>query len=417
MGTLFNTLSSLVAANIYPDIVPIVHALLPKFPLLSMFELGAPRRGNEGQVFSWTEDNPELLTGTLNANFVNAAGGITVTAGTFTNFAVGDVVSMRGHIDANGRQPKYLVTSVGASPVLAVSLVAGTGTDTLFTNPTPAALVDIDRAFLDGALAGTGFARQPDKVSNALQLFQRDWQVNNKAKGQISLNGIMGYEDSSAIDRAMVGAIVELLGFIETAMLKGFFQAETSVLPSRMGGLDHFINTTATTNAVDAGLTTLDETEINDLVEKLLTLNAAASGNWLLLMSYKNSRRPGALRYAKTTFTEVRDEVGAGTVTRFNSELAGVSMEIMGHPRMPHDRIFLLDRDKIRLIPTANVRDGVGPIPGVEQVMQGQAAGWSWMVPASTPGAEHKKFVMRAEVSMEIDNATTHHGVVRRIAP
>lgn len=381
------TIADATSTQINPDLSQEFRAALIQRPILRYLSVGQPVHG---PTFQWPEETREAPSTTLASNYT-AAGTMAVADG--SKLAEGDLIHVEGHNDTNHVRIVYRVTGISTNDL---TLTAVNGADTSLTKATPGQRVIIIRPAKDNAESATGGTVEPSLKTSYLQLHQVDLELGEKAIRAARGGQFQGIDD--LVLRGLEQKFDELTWSLYHSVMYGVGAAETSTVAASTKSFTQMINTTSAANRVDAEAAALDESMINDLVEKLVLRGMPDGERRVLVMHPVNARALSALRHEKVSYTTDANRFGGG-VSVYISEIPGAGeMEIVADPNMERDMVLLISPRWAELVPA---------------IGQPLAS----LVDSRLPGQYGRKLTLRAELGLKVMYATSFHGCIVDIDP
>lgn len=362
---------------------------------------------NEGGVytddtekFQWPDETRTEVTGTLDADYTAADTSLTLvsTAG----FKAGDTIHIDGHTDSVGLDQSFRVTAVTNATTLAVTRVAY-GTDTTLTNPTGGATIYRQGTVGDNrkpsSTEAMGTATEPTLRSNYVQLFEDSYEIGEKLLDTSRGGSLQGMEQMDIINKMRQEAMYRIMTQQYRAVVDGHGSPEVSGTGARMGGLMSFINTAATDNKVDAGANALAESDVNDLVEKLVNRGLPTGTPMAMIMNTANARIMSALRDNAVRVTNEAPGMRIGSsVDVYDSELSGWGgIRVIIDQKMKANKVLLVAMPYVALHTKA----------GQAMIREDDA---------TVPGQLGIRRLLRSYLSLKVVGATNYHGVIWNIA-
>lgn len=257
-----------------------------------------------------------------------------------------------------------------------VTLVVG---DIAILNSTPRDEdSDVGDAILQQGTVGFNYTEIFDEVAN----------LSRTAQATLS------YDQSTAMAMQIRAAMIRLARKIENASIHGVAVQRSSSENGSMAGVISQISASGgNINAVGGALT---ESAINDVIEDIIA-DGGLMADPVLLCAPRQARKISALNTAgtnPTVFKENTDRSVGNFTTTFVGDLTlnglGVSAPIFTAQNMAQDKLAILDMSKINL-----------------RVMSGLTA-----TDATANGTDGRKERLLTELTLEVQNATTAHGIL-----
>jgi len=370
--------------------------LLVDKPLMSMFRIGAAQAGGEGDMrIRWKERVRTPTQTTLTLDYVVAA--LSFKVADSSSFATGDQVQIKNHEDASFDPVTYRITDVPDATTLTVVVATNSvGVDASHTIAQGDRVARI-RAFADNTTVGTGEIEEPTIADSFLQLFQRTFQLGDKAAGVHQGGNVPAVPD--AFREGLTQIAEDHAWDIWDALIRGTGQAESGSAPAFTRGLKEFIDTSATLNEVNGGGLALTETMINDLIESIRK-NGGTEGPKILFGNIANIRIISTLRHDKVQFvTESRDDPFGGRVTTYIPDVPDAGdLRLVSHSRFDDKRVLIMDPELIEIIPALRTNPETGGMV------------FSQFQTNRIDGQYGIRATLRTELALMIRNATRAHG-------
>lgn len=202
------------------------------------------------------------------------------------------------------------------------------------------------------------------------------------------------YDNATAMATQVRAAMIRLARKLENSLIHGVKVQRTSVVAGTLGGLLQQIS--AAGGNIDATGGNLSEALINNVIESISTKGGMLMDP-ILLCSPNQARRISALNTAgtnPTVFKDNTDRTLGNYTTAFIGDLpindTGTLAKVFVAQNMIKDQVAVVDMAK------TNIR-----------VMRGMQA-----VDATTPGTDGQKQRLITELTLEVQNATSAHGII-----
>lgn len=260
-----------------------------------------------------------------------------------TKFEVGDLLTFQ---DANYEIVK--VTAINASThTLTVTRGFGGTTDSDHADNT--VIVRISNPQVEASDPTYGSVALADVLYNYTQIFRKDVKISNTA---ISV-GL--YETNDLVNKAVQQKLTDFYYDLNNSAIFGArYQGSSASDIRTAGGLLWWLTQSDAINS-DASGATVTYTMINDLIESIV--KAGGKPN-TLAMGTVQARKVSALltSYPATFRTISADSRNAGGyVQTFTSDLPmGIITDVLVDMNIPDDKIFVLDKSKLYLVPLKN---------------------------------------------------------------
>ena len=379
--------------NLIRDVSPDFDTLIANSPsflkLLGSFGAsmnpisGAPVVTNP--KYEWVND-PMTQYSSAVASFSTNGDGVTFDVASTTGFEVGSVVRFEKatgasvtemclitNIDANGTT---LTVTRDYGSTTGVTLVVG---DVMILNSTPKN---------EGSSATDAQKHQGVIDFNYTEIFREFAELTESAKASSS------YDNATAMAIQLRAAMVRIARKFENAFIHGVKVQRTSSAAGSLGGVLQYISGAG--GNIDATGGNLSQTLINNVIEDI-----SQKGGMLIdpvvLVSPNQARRISALNTSgsnPTVFKDINDRTLGGYTTAFIGDLpindGATVARIFVAQNMVKDKVAVLDINSIDA-----------------KVMRGLTA-----KDATTNGDDSEKQSLTAEVTLEVKNATSAHGII-----
>lgn len=204
----------------------------------------------------------------------------------------------------------------------------------------------------------------------------------------------LSYDQATSMAMQIRAAMVRLARKIENAAIHGVAVERSASENGSMAGVISQISATGgNINAVGGALT---ESAINDVIEDIIA-DGGLMTDPVLLCSPRQARKISALNTTgsnPTVFKENNDRSVGNFTTTFVGDLTlnglGISAPIFTAQNMAQDKLAILDMNKVNL-----------------RVMSGLTS-----TDATANGTDGRKERLLTELTLEVQNATTAHGIL-----
>ena len=202
------------------------------------------------------------------------------------------------------------------------------------------------------------------------------------------------YDNATAMATQVRAAMIRLARKLENAFIHGVRVQRTSSVRGTLGGLIQFISQSG--GNIDATGGNISETLINNVIEDIIQ-DGGMLIDPVILCSPNQARRISALNTAgtnPTVFKDINDRTLGGYTSAFIGDLAvdgGATMaKVFVAQKMVKDKVAILDMNSISA-----------------KIMRGLTA-----KDATTNGTDGMKQRILTELTLEVQNATTGHGII-----
>lgn len=202
------------------------------------------------------------------------------------------------------------------------------------------------------------------------------------------------YDNATKMATQLRAAMIRYARKVENAVLHGVKVQRTSSVAGTMGGLIQQVS--AAGGNINSTGGNLSEDHINDVIAEI-SIKGGMLTNPALVMGIAQSRRLSALNTAgtnPTVFKDVTDRTLGGYTTQFVGDLPiddrGTLAKVFVAQNMIKDAVVVADMDKVSL-----------------KVMDGLIT-----KDATTPGTDGLKQRLISEMTLEVKNATSAHGII-----
>lgn len=319
------------------------------------------------------------------ASFDTDGDGTGVNIADTTGFEVGSIVRFESAAGASKTELARIASVDSATDLTivrdygsttGVTLVVG---DIMILNSTPRN---------EDSAVGSAILQQGTIGFNYTEIFDEVANLSNTAMATVA------YDNATEMAKQVRAAMVRLARKIENAAIHGVAVQRTSSVAGTMAGVLAQISASGgNINAVGGALT---ETEINDVIEDILADGGMLSQP-LLLCHPRQARKLSALNTSgtnPTVFKANEDRTLGNFTTTFIGDLTlnglGIAAPIFTAHNMAQDELAILDMSKVNL-----------------KVMRGVQA-----MDATTNGTDGRKERLITELTLEVQNATTAHGIL-----
>lgn len=335
--------------------------------------------------YEWIDDSLTQFSSAI-ASFATDGDGVTFDVADNSGFIVGSVLRFEKATGASVSE-LVLVTAqdVNGTTVTVtrdyggttgVTLVVG---DITILNSTPK---------VQYSSATDGELHQGVEKFNYTEIFREFAQLSNTAKASAS------YDNYTAMAMQMKAAMVKLARKVESASLFGVPVLGSNPVAQSMGGLIHFLSQAGGNIESTGG--NLSQEFINNVIEDI-SQKGGMLINPVILCAPTQARKLSALNTSGNNPIVYKDNVDR-SLGNFVSSFVGdmpigngaAVAEIFVAPNMAKDKVAIIDVDSINL-----------------KVMRGLIA-----EDATEKGADGEKQSLTTELTLEVKNATSAHGIV-----
>ena len=335
--------------------------------------------------YEWINDPMTQFSSAIGA-FATDGDGVTFTLASNAGFEVGSIVRFESALGAS-KSELAKVTAVNANgtgitisrdygSTTGITLVVG---DIMILNSTPRN---------EDSDVGSALKHQSALDFNYTEIFDEVANLSGTAMASAS------YDNATAMAVQVRAAMVRLARKLENAFLHGVRVQRTSSVAGSLGGVLQFV--AGAGGNIDATGGNLSQTLINNVIEDI-----SAKGGMLIdpviLCSPNQARRISALNTSGANpqvFKDINDRTLGGFTTAFIGDLPisdkGTVAKIFVAQNMLKDKVAILDMNSISA-----------------KVMRGLTA-----KDATTNGTDGEKQRILTELTLEVKNATSAHGII-----
>lgn len=235
---------------------------------------------------------------------------------------------------------------------------------------------------------GAAIKHQSEVDFNYTEIFDEVANLSGTAIASAS------YDNATAMAIQVRAAMIRLARKLENAFLHGVKVQRTSSVKGTLGGLLQFISQSG--GNIDATGGNLSETLINNVIEDIVQ-DGGMLIDPVILCSPNQARRISALNTAGTNpavFKDINDRTLGGYTSAFIGDLpvdGGATMaKVFVAQNMTKDKVAIIDNNSISA-----------------KVMRGLTA-----KDATTNGTDGMKQRLLTELTLEVQNAKTGHGII-----
>jgi hypothetical protein len=334
--------------------------------------------------YEWINDPMTQYSSAITA-FDTDGDGTGITLASTTGFEAGSIIRFEAAAGSSKTELAQ-VTSVDSATELTISRDYGSTTgvtlivgDIVILNSTPRN---------EDSDVGYAIKHQSSIDFNYTEIF--DEVANLSATAMASAS----YDNATAMAVQVRAAMIRLARKLENALIHGVRVQRTSSVAGSLGGLIQYISGAG--GNIDATGGNLSQTLVNNVIEDILQ-DGGMLINPMILCAPNQARRFSALNTSgsnPTVFKENTDRTVGGYTTAFVGDLTledqGIVAKIFTGQNFPKDKVAIVDMNSVSL-----------------QTMRGLAS-----KDATTNGTDGRKERILAEVTLEIKNATTGHGII-----
>jgi hypothetical protein len=213
------------------------------------------------------------------------------------------------------------------------------GTSCSATVTDAATLFIVGNAVKEGSTPRLDATRPRQLCSNLTQIFREDIRMTGTRQA-IEMYGV-----PNELRKQIGLRTQEYKRQVERTLILGYKHAGTTAETQMMGGIYDFLRTQSGSH-IDITTTTLTETKINDVAQAIFDKGGEPN---TLLLGPKQARVIPTLERARVRVTQ-DSRVAGFYVTKYMTDL-GVEMSILISRWVPKDFAFILDANKIKLMP------------------------------------------------------------------
>ena len=202
------------------------------------------------------------------------------------------------------------------------------------------------------------------------------------------------YDNATKMAVQLNAAMIRYARKLENSALHGIKVIRSSSAAGTMGGLIQQVSASGGNINTTGG--NLSEDHVNDVIAEIAVKGGMLT-NPVLITGIAQARRLSALNTAgtnPTVFKDIGDRTLGGYTTAFIGDLpindAGTVAKVFVAQNMAKDKVVVADMDKVSL----KVMDGLTTRD------------------ATTPGTDGLKQRLLAEMTLEVQNATSAHGII-----
>lgn len=334
--------------------------------------------------YEWVNDPMTQFSSAITA-FDTDGDGTGITVASTAGFEAGSIIRFESSAGAS-KTELARVASVDSATELTivrdygsttgVTLVVG---DIVILNSTPRN---------EDSAVGSAILHQGALDYNYTEIF--DEVANLSATAMASRS----YDNATAMAIQVRAAMIRLARKLENAMLHGVRVQRTSSVAGTLGGLLQFISGAG--GNIDATGGNLSQTLINNVIEDI-SQDGGMLIDPVILCAPNQARRISALNTSgsnPTVFKDINDRTLGGFTTAFIGDLPindkGTVAKIFVAQNMAKDKVAVIDNNSIDM-----------------RVMRGLVA-----KDATTNGTDGQKERLITELTLEVRNATTAHGII-----
>ncbi|HPO05591.1 MAG TPA: DUF5309 family protein [Candidatus Gracilibacteria bacterium] len=231
---------------------------------------------------------------------------------------------------------------------------------------------------------------EPVKEYNYFQIFDQTISLSDTA-----MNSLM-YGNPNDVMAQMKQALYKFEQKLAEQMVYGRRIERSGSNKGSFAGLEFFLGQSGG-NSYDASGTELTPIYINNMIEEIKKDGGNVN---TILCNFNQARKISAFNKAGNNPMITRDDQTAGSfVMKFVADLpiaGGLTSNIIVDEKLPNNAIYLLDLDKLALVPFTN-----------RQIK---------MVDASANGQDGTTQVLRGEYTLKVDSAKYSAGLIKNLA-
>jgi hypothetical protein len=231
----------------------------------------------------------------------------------------------------------YVVLDVSQSG--SVDWAGISGTSVTATLAADATLFIVGNAVKEGSTPRLDSTRQRVICSNLTQIFREDIRMTGTRQA-IEMYGV-----PNELRKQIGLRTQEYKRQVERSLILGYKHAGTTAETQMMGGIYDYLRQQSGSH-IDITTTTLTETKINDVAQAIFDKGGEPN---TLLLGPKQARVIPTLERARVRVTQ-DSRVAGFYVSKYMTDL-GVEMSILISRWVPKDFAFILDANKIKLMP------------------------------------------------------------------